>query len=358
MDRKELEEYVERSTKIVEDAPQMDEANTKKRLVEPFVEDVLGWDGFSDVELEHSVQMGRNPKKVDYALTLEDTPVVFVEAKGLDESLSEREEDQLRSYMRQVGVDWGVLTNGKRFEFLKRKKDTNRPEEVTFGDLELDELLENVEVVRTVSKESVKSGESEKIADEIQKRRRAVSHLREQKDEIAESVVGVVTERVGESVVSAAETEAKEFVDRVVEELENGGGPTAEREPAVEEVDSTTKGNKETQTSTNRSSDVVFTAGETVITSFDEENQSETMAKAVKYLIDEYGLLEEVSLPYVPGNKKAVLNKVPKYPNGDEMRYPKKISGIYLDVNMNKNQKEKVLSSLAGKCGLGVEFNW
>lgn len=223
MDRKELEEYVERSTKIVEDAPQMDEANTKKRLVEPFVEDVLGWDGFSDIELEHSVQMGRNPKKVDYALTLEDTPVVFVEAKGLDESLTESEENQLRSYMRQVGVDWGVLTNGKRFEFLKRKKDTNRPEEVTFGDLRLDELLDNVEVVRTVSKTSVESGESEKIADEIQKRRRAVSRLREQKEEIAEDIVGVVTERVGESVTSVAETEAKEFVDRVVEELENGG---------------------------------------------------------------------------------------------------------------------------------------
>jgi len=90
---------------MIDDSPQMDEANTKKRLVEPFIEDVLGWDGFSDVELEYSVQMGRNPKKVDYALILEGTPVVFVEAKGLDEGLSEDEEKQLRSYMRQVGVD-------------------------------------------------------------------------------------------------------------------------------------------------------------------------------------------------------------------------------------------------------------
>ena len=238
MDRNELEVYVERSEKITNDAPQMDEANTKKRLVEPFIEDVLGWDGFSDVELEHSIQMGRNPKKVDYALILEETPVVFVEAKGLDESLSESEEAQLKSYMRQVGVDWGVLTNGQHFEFLKRKKDTNRPEEITFGDLKLNELLDNVEVVRTVSKASVESGESEKIADEIQKRRRAVSRLREQKEEIAGSVVGVVTDRVGESVASTTETEAKEFVDRVVEELEDGGTVNEGREAGKSETNS------------------------------------------------------------------------------------------------------------------------
>jgi predicted type IV restriction endonuclease len=223
LDRKKVEGYVERSQEIVDEEPQMDEENTKRRLVEPFIEDVLSWDGFYDIDVEHSIQMGRNPKKVDYALMLEDTPVVFVEAKGLDESLTESEEDQLRSYMRQVGVDWGVLTNGERFEFLKREKDTNRPNEVTFGDLKLRELLANEEVVKTVSRESVESGESEKIANEIQRRRNAVSRLRDKKEEIAEDVVGVVTDNVGESVASVAETEAKEFVDSVMEELENVG---------------------------------------------------------------------------------------------------------------------------------------
>lgn len=245
MDKDELGEYVERSMSLAEESPQMDEANTKKRLVEPFVEDVLGWDGFSDVELEYSVQMGRNPKKVDYALILEDTPVVFVEAKGLDESLSEAEEKQLRSYMRQVGVDWGVLTNGERFKFLKREKGTTKPSEITFGDLRLDELTRNEDVVRTVSKGSVESGEAERIAGEIQRKKEAVSSLREKKDIIAEEVVSVVTDHVDGSVAPVAETEAKEFVDRVVEELENGEVITSEREKAKQDEDVTERASDE-----------------------------------------------------------------------------------------------------------------
>jgi hypothetical protein len=356
MDREELEEYVERSTRIAEDAPQMDEANTKKRLVEPFVEDVLGWDGFSDIELEHSVQMGRNPKKVDYALTLEDTPVVFVEAKGLDESLTESEENQLRSYMRQVGVDWGVLTNGKRFEFLKRKKDTNRPEEVTFGDLELDELLDNVEVVRTVSKASVESGESEKIANEIQKRRRAVSRLRGQKEEIATGIVGVVTECVGESVTSAAETEAKEFVDRVVEELENGEGGKAigTRETAVKPKDE-----EQGRDEYDDGDHIILMENETPVASFNDDTQADTMAKAVRFLVEERGLLDNISIPYVPGDENAVLNDAPQHPDGRKMRAHRKIAGDhYLDTHASREQKERRLRRLTEKCGLSAEFNW
>lgn len=349
MDREELEEYVERSTKISEDAPQMDEANTKKRLVEPFVEDVLGWDGFSDIELEHSIQMGRNPKKVDYALMLEDTPVVFVEAKGLDESLSESEKDQLRSYMRQVGVDWGVLTNGKRFEFLKRKKDTNRPEEVTFGDLKLDELLDDVEVVRTVSKASVESGESEKIADEIQKRRRAVSRLREKKDEIAEGVVGVVTGRVGESVTSAAETEAKEFVDRVVEELENGEGRKSVR----------TSGEEQEKDEYDDGDDIILMENEIAVASFNDDTQADAMAKAVRFLVEEKELLDNISIPYVPGDENAVLNDAPQHPDGRKMRAHRKITGDhYVDTHASKEQKERRLRGLTERCGLSAEFNW
>ncbi len=346
MDRDELEEYVERSMSLVEESPQMDEANTKKRLVEPFVEDVLEWDGFSDVELEYSVQMGRNPKKVDYALILEETPVVFVEAKGLDESLSEDEGKQLRSYMRQVGVNWGVLTNGERFEFLKREKGTTKPSEVTFGDLRLDELTRNEEVVQTVSKESVESGEAERIAGEIQRKKEAVSSLREKKDIIAEEVISIVTDHVDSSVASVAETEAKEFVDRVVKELENRDGKI---EPDTENSGADTK----------KTDDVVLTAGETVVKSFSGDTQADTMAEAVDHLIRESSLSDTVSVPYVPGDTKAIINDVPRHPDGDEMRGCRQISGgFYLDTHASKEQKERRLRQLAGKCGLGVKFNW
>jgi hypothetical protein len=47
--------------------------------------------------------------------------------------ISDSHRNQLKSYMRQVEVDWGLLTNGVQFELLKRKKGRERPDEVSLG---------------------------------------------------------------------------------------------------------------------------------------------------------------------------------------------------------------------------------
>lgn len=219
--RDELEEYVERARGIIEEAPQMGETNTKEMLVRRFIR-VLGWEFHpSEVKLEYPVRMASRRTKVDYALMLENTPVVFVEAKGLDTEITEDHREQITSYMHnEEGVDWGLLTNGEEYEFFMYD---GSPSGFSLGAFGLDELSEKTEVVGTLSKESVSSGESEERAQRLRERRRAISSLRDEKDEIADDVTEAVTERVGESVAAVAETEAKEFVDRVVEELENGG---------------------------------------------------------------------------------------------------------------------------------------
>ena len=345
MDREELEGYVERSAKIVEDAPQMDEANTKKRLVEPFVEDVLGWDGFSDIELEHSVQMGRNPKKVDYALTLEDTPVVFVEAKGLDTKLDDGDRRQITGYIHnKEGVNWGILTNGEVYEFFGYDGTRSADFLVSLG---VEELPRRPDIIRMFSKRAIDEGEADEDYEEFRKRQESIRSLRDNKDSIASHITENVTEDIREGFSSVVETEAKEFVDRVVEELENGDGEAVEKEVETEE------------TKTDEEDGIVLTAGETVVASVDGDTQADTMAKAVGFLVKERGLLDTVSVPYVPGDKKAILNDDPKHPNGEEMRGHRQISGgYYLDTHASKEQKERRLRQLAGNCGLGVVFNW
>jgi predicted type IV restriction endonuclease len=124
-----VHEYVERSRALLEGDPQMGEENTKVKLVQPLI-DLLGWDVYSpEVELEYSMQIGRGHTRADYALLLEGTPVVFVEVNGCDATLTDTDRHQLKSYMRQMGVDWGLLTNGAHFEVLKRRVDGNRPNE-------------------------------------------------------------------------------------------------------------------------------------------------------------------------------------------------------------------------------------
>ena len=57
MDEDAVEKYIQRSQPLIEASPQMDEQNTRSRLIDPFLKDVLGWDFYStDIELEYSIQ--------------------------------------------------------------------------------------------------------------------------------------------------------------------------------------------------------------------------------------------------------------------------------------------------------------
>jgi predicted type IV restriction endonuclease len=108
MDGDEVDEYITRCRQLIKASPQMDEENTMVRLVQPFLE-LLGWDFLStEVELEYTVPMASGTTRVDYALLVGDSPVVFVEAKPAHSNLNESEVRQLKSYMRQeLDVDWG-----------------------------------------------------------------------------------------------------------------------------------------------------------------------------------------------------------------------------------------------------------
>ncbi|WP_122089454.1 type I restriction enzyme HsdR N-terminal domain-containing protein [Halalkalicoccus subterraneus] len=219
MDEDAIKEYVERSLAIVDSSPQMNEESTREKLVRPLIE-LLDWDFYFEVEPEYPVQMGSTRKKVDYALILEETPVVFIEVKGNDTTVSDSDQDQLRSYMRQVGVDWGLLTNGDIFVILKRQTDRRRPTETTLGEFTLDKLEGQIHLLKTLSKESIESGESESIAQNIEAIQQAVNRLRNGKDDIAEKVGQVVISEIGDVASQQIEKEAKQFIDGLIATLD------------------------------------------------------------------------------------------------------------------------------------------
>ncbi len=166
MDRDAITEYVGRCQQLIESSPQMDEQNTKIKLVQPFLE-LLGWNLYStEVALEYTVPMASGSTHVDYALLVGETPVVFVEAKPVRSTLTDGNVQQLRSYMRQeLDVDWGILTNGRSFEVLTKSRSRNDGEEVSVVQFDLDDLTENPGVLELLSKESIRSGKSDEIAE-------------------------------------------------------------------------------------------------------------------------------------------------------------------------------------------------
>jgi len=212
MQRDEIEEYVGRCQQLIDSSPQMDEENTKVKLVQPFLE-LLGWDLYStEVALEYTIPMASGSTHVDYALLVGDSPVVFVEAKPVRSSLTDDEIQQLRSYMRQeLDVDWGILTNGQSFEVLTKSRDQNGGEEVSVVQFELDDLTENPGVLELLTKESIRSGKSDEVAEQVAATNRAISSLQANEDSVTDAVTEAVENEVGELTIDLEE-QAREFV--------------------------------------------------------------------------------------------------------------------------------------------------
>ena len=219
MERDEIDEYVQRCQQLIESSPQMDEENTKVKLVQPFLE-LLGWDLYStEVALEYTIPMASGSTHVDYSLLVGDSPVVFVEAKPVRSVLTEDEVQQLRSYMRQeLDVDWGILTNGRSFEVLTKNRHRNGGEEVSVIQFDLDDLAENPGVLELLTKESIRSGKSDEVAEQVAQTNRAIRNLQENEDSVTESVAEAVENEISEVTIDL-EGQAREFVQSLVSVL-------------------------------------------------------------------------------------------------------------------------------------------
>jgi len=361
MQRDEIEEYVQRCQQLIESSPQMDEENTKVKLVQPFLE-LLGWDLYStEVALEYTIPMASGSTHVDYALLVGDSPVVFVEAKPVRSSLTDDEIRQLRSYMRQeLDVDWGILTNGQSFEVLTKSRDQNGGEEVSVVQFELDDLTENPGVLELLTKESIRSGKSDEVAEQVAATNRAINSLQANEDSVTDAVTEAVESEVGELTIDLEE-QAREFVQGlgsvlreqrqfVSDESAANQVETAQTQPTAKTTDEPTEGY------------VISFSDGTVIPEDDAETHTQqkiNMGEAVDYLIEHHGLIDEIELPYSPprARKNCSINTEPKHPNGEEMRIPYELSnGYFLHTSLNTRGKKTRLRDIAENVNLSVEF--
>lgn len=222
------------ATEVLENNQQMDEANTKAKILRPFIEDVLEWDFTTDVELEYPVRSGSGKNRVDYALMAGGTPDVFVEAKGRGKRLKEKYKEQLSSYMKTQNVNWGILTNGEEFQFLQRTINGKDVEVKALRKVKASDLDKELKVLEALSKEAVKSGDSEDIAERIGQIQDSIVKLKENKEDMAYRISEMVNNEIGNIATQRVEEESKEFVDDLAEVLENQGHSLLDEEDVPE----------------------------------------------------------------------------------------------------------------------------
>lgn len=145
-----------------------DEKTTRLAMIDPVLER-LGWDRFSeDFKAEFPVSGGR----VDYALLVDDSPTVFIEAKRPSEDLK-LHQDQLVSYCAKSGVQLAVLTNSLEWRFYLRPQKGNA-EEQQFCELRISEEMSERQIsstaehlIRFLSRERIYSGKVVSDAEDI-----------------------------------------------------------------------------------------------------------------------------------------------------------------------------------------------
>jgi hypothetical protein len=357
MEREAVRKYVKHAQSIIDASPQMDEANTKAAVLRDFL-DLLGWEIPTNTQLEYSVRAFGKTYKVDYALVLEGAPVAFIEAKGVDTPLTDKHREQLAAYLKNEDVNWGVLTNGEEYEFYRRRVVDSKVNVNALADTELRNLPDRVTVLRAFTKDAIQTGDSEKIATRINKLKQARTVLESEKDRLATEVTELLTDEISDAISSPAESQAKEMIDRLIQDIETEIVSDGAVSPDGEE-DDTPLSVPETSTDASGEYVIKITNGDTAIATFADDNQSDVMAEAVNYLIENHDMISKIEpLPYIPGREKAIINDKPASPHDDQaMRaYRELTQGYFLDTHMDKKTKKRHVRRVANKCGLEVDF--
>ncbi|MFB6224826.1 MAG: hypothetical protein ABEI13_00025 [Candidatus Paceibacteria bacterium] len=89
------------------------------------------------------------------------------------------------------------------------------------------------------------------------------------------------------------------------------------------------------------------------------ETQVDVMEEVVEKLINDFQLLNQISLPYAM-RKNAVLNSSPTHPDGSEMRTYREIcENIYINTDLPGRTKSSQLERMASECDTAISFdNW
>lgn len=121
------------------------EEATKMSLIVPFFQ-LLGYDVFNPNEFtpEFTADIGiKKGEKVDYAIQLNNMPVILIECKNITEQL-EKHDSQLFRYFGTSTAKFAILTNGIVYRFYTDIEETNKMDEAPFLEIDLLNLKEHL----------------------------------------------------------------------------------------------------------------------------------------------------------------------------------------------------------------------
>ncbi len=207
------------------------EANTKALLIEPLLAS-LGWDtaDLDQVEREYRVFDGTS---LDYALKVEGTPRLFLEAKAVGKALDDKAFiSQTVNYANNEGVVWCVLTNGLAYRVYKTNEPVGMEEkllfEVDLTEAEEGSATEVAQSLELMSRNSLAEAALENWGEQVFTDKRVRDALVSLATKPPPQLLSLLEVKLGKPEVSAASL--KESLVRILD-VEKAGATAA---PSIE----------------------------------------------------------------------------------------------------------------------------
>ncbi|MCU4740082.1 hypothetical protein [Natronoglomus mannanivorans] len=206
MDRGGLRSFVVRTQALVDPSPPATLEETRTWIVEPLLE-TLGWDVRSDAnacEIETDRTLEFEGVTLEYVLSVDATPGIFVAVDSFTDDLSDRREHELRRAMQASGVDRSIYTNGRELVLLAGPSGQDRFQCPLASLHDAESELEHVSFRRTERR-------LERHSRAFAARRLAVDRAA-----VADSIVDDLAALAGESYRAELQTATERFVDDLI----------------------------------------------------------------------------------------------------------------------------------------------
>lgn len=122
------------------------EEATKNAFVMPFIR-ALGYDVFNPDEVvpeftaDHGIKKG---EKVDYAIFMDDQPIILIECKKFGVNLNQKAPSQLYRYYSVTDAKIGIVTDGSKYNFYTDLEEPNKMDDRPYMELDLLNLEKNM----------------------------------------------------------------------------------------------------------------------------------------------------------------------------------------------------------------------
>lgn len=118
------------------------EEATKTSIILPFFQ-LLGYDVFNPYEFvpEYTADVGiKKGEKVDYAILINNEPLILIETKSVNTELSAKHTNQLVRYFSVTKAKLGILTNGIIYQFYSDLEEHNKMDTIPFLEINLSKI--------------------------------------------------------------------------------------------------------------------------------------------------------------------------------------------------------------------------